>query len=99
MKKRFELRLREGNFVKEEKLKQEKEEESRSKFVKSVGMASELGFVLSLPIVGGILLGSFLDKKFSSYPKLTLSLIFVGVIVSFCNMYEVMKEYFKKENK
>jgi ATP synthase protein I len=97
MKKRFELRLREGNLIKEERLKEEIEDQKRSKFYSSVGMASELGFILSFPIVGGILLGSFLDKKFSSYPKLTLSLIFVGVIVSFCNMYEVMKGYFKKD--
>lgn len=96
--KRYVLHLHEGNVTYEQKQHEEKSDTSRQ-FYRTVGMASELGFVLAFPLVAAILSGSWLDRKFSSYPKFTLSLLILGVIVSFCNMFAVMKEYLKKEKK
>jgi F0F1-type ATP synthase assembly protein I len=98
-KRRYDLRLREGNITYEEKPQDTESFEAKSKFYRSVGVASELGFVIAFPLVGGILLGSYLDQKFSSYPKITLSLLLLGVMVSFCNLFLVMKEFMKRENK
>jgi ATP synthase protein I len=47
-----------------------------------LGVFGEIGFAIALPIVGGALLGSFLDKEFSLYPKATLTGLIVGVLLS-----------------
>lgn len=96
-RKRFILRLHEGNITYSQKRIEEDADQKRSAFFKTVGMASELGFIIAFPLVGGILLGTFFDKKLSSYPKMTLSLLFLGVIIAFYNLYIVMQDYLKKE--
>lgn len=69
---------------------QEKEKE-RTKFSAMMSLASELGFSISLPLVGGAVLGQFLDSKFGTNPKLTLSLIFTGLMIGFANVYFIIK--------
>lgn len=78
---------------KEEKTPQVFEEEkARKRFLSTMSLASELGFSISLPIAGGALLGQFLDSKFQTSPRLTLSLIFLGVILGFTNIYFLIKK-------
>ncbi|MBI3576551.1 AtpZ/AtpI family protein [Candidatus Gottesmanbacteria bacterium] len=76
----------------EEEAPQRKEEESRSRMLQVLSIASELGFAISLPIAGGAFLGRFLDTKFNSTPRMTLSLIFVGVFLGGANIYFIIKE-------
>ena len=47
-----------------------------------VGLIGEIGFSIALPIVIGVLLGSYLDKIWSTFPKATLGLLFAGVVIS-----------------
>lgn len=93
------MRLREGRLEFEEKDTGKELEKilSREKFIRSIGLVSELGFVISVPMVGGVLLGIWLDGKFSSSPKLTLSLLFLGVIIGFINLITVITEFSKKK--
>ncbi|MBI4067178.1 AtpZ/AtpI family protein [Candidatus Gottesmanbacteria bacterium] len=65
---------------------------AKKKLYQSLSIASQLGFSIAIPLVGGALLGSFLDSKFDTAPKLTLSLIFFGLFISGYNMYKIMKE-------
>lgn len=53
-------------------------------------LTSNLGLSVSLPIVGGAFLGQFLDSKFNSLPKMTLSLIFLGLILAVANIYTTL---------
>ncbi len=79
----------------EESIEDEKpidNEESQGKFLAMISMASELGFSISLPIAGGALLGQFLDNKFHTLPKMTLSLLFFGLFIGAANIYIIMKE-------
>lgn len=98
-KKRHRVRLYEGEFiVGEEKEDREAEkEEKRRTFFRSVGLATELGFLIAIPLSGGVFLGVWLDSIFSTHPKLTLSLLGLGVIVSFANLFIVLSEFSKKE--
>lgn len=87
-------------FTKDKLLREEEEEEkpkeneqvTRSRVLAMVSLASELGFSISLPIAGGALLGQFLDGKLHTTPRLTLSLIFLGLFIAACNIYIIMKE-------
>lgn len=89
------LRFTKDKLLKEE-LEEEKpkedEEATKSRVLAMISLASELGFSISLPIAGGALLGQFLDEKFHSTPRLTLSLIFLGLFIAACNIYIIMKE-------
>ncbi len=57
-----------------------------------LSMASELGFTISLPIVGGAFVGQFLDAKFGTDPRMTLSFIFIGVVLAGAKLYGIVKQ-------
>lgn len=57
-----------------------------------VGFAMDLGFSVSVPIAGGALLGVYLDKRFGTSPKLTLSLLFLGLYIGIYSVYKTIKD-------
>lgn len=69
---------------------------SEKKYYQSLSIASELGLSLAIPLAGGAFLGSFLDSKFHTTPKLTLSLIFLGLFIGVVNIYYIIKDIDKK---
>ena len=74
IRKRIALSFKEGRLVSKEinKNSPNDKDNSREKLIRGVGLVSELGFVISFPLVGGVFLGIWLDKRFSSSPKMTL---------------------------
>lgn len=76
------------------KRKEENKEEDieQRKFLSGIGFATELGFVIAVPIAGGALLGSYLDQKLGTTPKCTLSLLFFGIIFAFYYVFRMVKE-------
>ncbi|OGG07981.1 hypothetical protein A3A59_01990 [Candidatus Gottesmanbacteria bacterium RIFCSPLOWO2_01_FULL_42_10] len=58
--------------------------------------ATEIGFSIALPITAGALFGLWLDNKFKSHPKLTLSFLFVGILVAFGNLFMTVKQFSQK---
>lgn len=98
-KKRHRARLYEGTFIVGEE-KRDREEASEKKnraFFRSVGLATELGFLIAIPLSGGVFLGVWLDSIFSTHPKLILSFLGLGVIISVTNLCIVLSEFLKKE--
>lgn len=87
-------------FTKENELRQEIEEVKLKKEVEKdqnrslqfLALVGELGYSISLPIAGGALLGRFLDNKFGSSPKFTLSLIFFGLFLGFYRIIGIIKK-------
>lgn len=63
----------------------------------SAGLATEVGYSIAIPIVAGAFLGVWLDDVFHSKPKLTLSLIFFGIFLSFVNLFRIVNSIIKKE--
>jgi hypothetical protein len=51
--------------------------------------ATSLGWDLAVPIVGGVLLGRYLDVRFGEAYAWTLGLLSLGVIVAFGNLYNL----------
>jgi ATP synthase protein I len=63
--------------------------ENRS-FWRLVATMSSLGWSLVLPIVGGALLGNYLDKITGEEFAWTIGLLFVGVAMSLYNLYHIL---------
>ena len=68
-------------------------EERPERFWHLVAQASTLGWNLMMPIVGGVLLGRYLDDKVGQEFTWTLSLLFMGVAVAFNNLYALYSEH------
>jgi ATP synthase protein I len=61
---------------------------------RDMSMAS-LGWSLVLPIIGGALLGHYLDQITDQGVKWTIGLLFLGVALAFYNLYYIL---FKESN-
>ena len=69
---------------------------NKTELVKIFAGASGIGFSLIVPLIGGAYLGSYLDRKFNSTPKLTLSLILAGLFIGLYTMYKAVKDIIKE---
>ena len=58
-----------------------------------------LGFFMVGSIVGGYLVGSYLDSRFGTAPWLMLVLLFMGIISGFLEFYRVTKKIQEESNK
>lgn len=75
-----------------EEVKEKKDDEIyRQKTAQMFSIVAQLGYSISLPIAGGAIIGSFLDNKFASSPRITLSLIFLGLFLGIVNIYTILK--------
>lgn len=70
----------------------EPKKNSDNKYIPALSFASELGFSISLPIVGGAFLGQYLDNKLNTTPRITLSLVFIGLFLGLTNIYFIIKK-------
>lgn len=62
----------------------------------SLGLLAEvttLAWNLVIPIVGGVMLGHYLDGKLGSEVTWTLSLLVLGVMIAFSNLYNLYIEH------
>jgi ATP synthase protein I len=62
----------------------------RSKFWHLAMTMASLGWSLVLPIVGGALLGHYLDQITGQGVKWTIGLLFLGVALAFYNLYYIL---------
>jgi len=62
-------------------------------FVIMLAEATTLSWNLVVPIVGGVLLGRYLDDRFGEDVTWTLSLLALGVLVVFNNLYTMYVEH------
>lgn len=87
------MSIKNGHLEIKEIDKKETEEISEKKrFLEGLELASDLGFTIAIPIVIGAVLGSFLDNKLNTSPKLTLSLIMLGLFISLYNIYKLTRK-------
>lgn len=63
-----------------------------------LGLIGEIGFAIALPIAGGALAGVFIDRTWSTAPKATLSLLFLGIVVSFVNVLKTVRTIIKNKS-
>lgn len=74
-----------------------KEEEEKSNFANLIAEVSTLAWNLVIPIIGGVMLGHYLDNRNQSDFTWTLSLLVLGVIIAFSNLYNLYIEQGKKK--
>lgn len=89
------MKYSEDNELKEviEEVKEIKDDlKEKRKTAQMLSLVGELGYSIALPIIGGAFLGKLLDTKFNSTPKITLSLIFFGLLMGVTNIYFVIKK-------
>ena len=77
----------------------ETKEPTSNNFMNLVAEVSTLAWNLVIPIVGGVILGHYLDNRYNSDATWTLSLLVLGVIIAFSNLYNLYIEHGKKELK
>jgi len=63
-----------------------------------LGHVGQIGFAMAIPIAGGVLCGSWIDTKYGTYPKATLSLLFTGVVLSFVGLIRTVQDIIGKKN-
>lgn len=98
MKDQFDLSFGDGqNRIKTRKSKQSKETSAHS--WRYLGLVGDLGFSMALPIAGGAFLGTFIDNKWSMYPKATLALLLAGVVVSCINLIVIVRRVIKDQSR
>lgn len=76
----------------EEEIQPKNTKEDNKKFLKAFDVAFDLGGRIALPIVGGTIGGFYLDKVFGTAPALTLSLLFIGIVVSFYTIIRLSRD-------
>jgi len=67
--------------------------ENSSNFMELMAQVSTLAWNLVIPIVGGVILGHYLDNRRESDLTWTLSLLTLGVIITFSNLYNLYTEH------
>lgn len=67
--------------------------QSSSKTMSALAELTTLAWNLAFPIVGGVLLGHYLDRRFENNLTWTLSLLVLGVMIAFSNLYTLYREH------
>jgi len=88
---------RTDNVLREESYTENDGENIRKSTWYVLGSVGEIGFVIAIPIVLGVLGGEWLDKKFSMYPKMTMSGLGGGLIIGFLGAYSTIMDIIKKK--
>ncbi|MDY6873957.1 MAG: AtpZ/AtpI family protein [Chloroflexota bacterium] len=58
-----------------------------------LAQVSTIAWNLAVPIVGGVILGDFIDNRIQSGSTWTISLLALGVMVAFTNLYSLYIEH------
>jgi predicted F0F1-ATPase subunit len=69
--------------------------ENRGSSMNLLAEVSTLAWNLVIPIVGGVLLGHYLDQRFDQNATWTLSLLVLGVIVALSNLFNLYVDHGK----
>lgn len=64
--------------------------ENGDPFLIAFGVYGAVGFQLAATVIGGLLLGSWLDKKYGLTPWLTVSGLIVGSVGGFYNLIRLL---------
>ena len=86
--------IRLGTNATDTQITQENYTSNKKDFSRSISVfnqAMDLGFAIAVPIAGGALLGVYLDKRFNTSPKLTLSLLFFGIFVGIYSVFKIIQ--------
>ncbi len=90
---RFNIDSEVGFKIKKEHRKSQNTNNSSKQFFEIIAVGSGLGFTIVIPIIGGVILGRYIDYKYNIAPIFTLSLLFLGMIIAFISIFKILKDY------
>ena len=67
------------------------------KYAMQMAFASSIGIAMVLAIVGCLLIGSYLDRKFDSGHVFSVVFLLIGISAGFRNIYVLIKKNFNDE--
>ena len=84
----FEIDKR-GNLKKTSRNLKKKSKEKKDFFSEYINI--NIGYNLVIPILIGVIIGLTIDNKFHSKPVFTVLFIFLGTVLSFYNLFKLIK--------
>lgn len=70
---------------------------NKAKILKNLSLISYIGFMMVIPIFGGVYLGNLVDKKLGTGHAFLIIFLLIGVSSGFLNLYKIMmKDIHKK---
>lgn len=84
----FEIDKR-GNLKKTSRNLKKKSKEKKDFFSEYINI--NIGYSLVIPILIGVIIGLTIDNKFHSKPVFTVLFIFLGTVLSFYNLFKLIK--------
>ncbi len=84
----------EKEFVKkvDSEAKRKLKARDKNEIMFGLGTFGIIGWSISVPVLLGVLLGQFLDKKFAMGFSWTITLLFIGVVVGCINAWHWVKK-------
>ncbi len=73
-------------------------EEKDRKFYRMLGILSTVGITLVVATVIGYFAGSWLDRRFDTYPWLTLVFLLLGIAAGFKNLFEQARKILRMDD-
>ncbi|MGD0279465.1 MAG: AtpZ/AtpI family protein [Smithella sp.] len=67
------------------------------KYAMQMAFASSIGIAMILAVLGSLLIGAYLDKKFDSGHVFTVVFLMIGIAAGFRNLYKLIQENFTDE--
>ena len=61
-------------------------------------LATEMGFLIALPLVLCIFLGLFFDQKSGKFPLFTLSFVLIGIVLTIIDVYKLVVPFIEKRS-
>lgn len=70
---------------------------NKSKIYENIVLITQIGLSMSIPIIGGIIFGNFLDKKFNTNVIFLSIFTIIGVFSSFTNLFKFVNRGNKRK--
>lgn len=67
--------------------------------LKALGLITQIGFSMMIPIGACVWIGQYLDTKFGTSPWLLIIFIIMGVLAAFRNLYMLTISFTKSDKK
>lgn len=82
--------------IRPRKVKAIEKKTSRSGGWEYAGIAGQIGFEIALPMVLGLIIGTKLDDRWGTRPKVTLILFSLGLVLSCTSLIRIVREVLGK---
>ncbi|MFA5742927.1 MAG: AtpZ/AtpI family protein [Candidatus Paceibacterota bacterium] len=74
------------------------ENNQKKDFLYAVGLGTQMGLLVVLPMIAFLLLGIFLDKKFNTSPLFLISLVIFSIIVTIVDVRCLILPFIEKNS-